>query len=173
MKLKSGAIATISLILLGIAAGCRQVDNVVYSDFVCFDRNGWDPAHSEVFYPWPGDSALADIWKMDVKIVARHSLRCDIESLPLLVETEDENGSIASDTILIDLTKPKENAMGIAESSAIISKGYKPQPGYNVILTSLLNQEDTKGILSVGVVMSQHNTIPKELPFFNGKLPEW
>lgn len=154
MNLTKTAITTVSVLLVIFIAGCRKVDNVVYSRIVCFDRNGWDPMVTPAFNPWPGDSTDAVDNPMNVDIVARYSKKCAIESLPLAVETEDETGQLGQDTIILNLKEGKTDPFGITESKYRLLERYQLRPGFSILLTSLIDREDTEGLLSIGVMMT-------------------
>lgn len=153
------------VILLLLTAGCRHVDRVVYSSFADLPSNGWDPLFTPVFHPWPVDSVMSSADRYDVELVVRRSDACRLRSLPVVVEMADSSGRVTADTVVIPLRDEKSAPAPlpmikssrlsrlIGECRDTIARDFHPAPGWNITLYNLLNQTETRGILSIGVVM--------------------
>lgn len=153
------------VILLLLTTGCRHVDRVVYASFADIPAEGWDPLFTPVFNPWPVDSIMTPTDRYDVELVVRCTSTCQPESLPVVVEQSDSSGRVTADTLFIPLQKDLSSRAPlpmirssrlstlIKECSDTIARDFHPAPGWNVTLYNLLNQKETKGILSIGVVM--------------------
>lgn len=132
---------------------------VVYSHFEDIGSPGWNPADVISFEPFPSDSLINKNDRYKLVLVLRSSSRHDISPFPISVLKEDENGTLSSDTIMIDPQRNPEiserEQYGIREITMTIDPKMILTDGYAVSLSPLARQEHTKGLLNVGIIMKR------------------
>lgn len=158
----------IRFILLFIAsaafvfAGCRRVDNVVWSRYTSIPSEGWDPVNVIPFFPWPEDSINNPNDRYSLILSARFSSRNKVSTLHLVVHQEDEGGDIKSDTLSLRLAPPADSPVGkgayaVYETVDTLERGIAIRPGYCVELQSLSAPENSRGIMDIGLILALDN----------------
>ncbi|MDE7116669.1 MAG: gliding motility lipoprotein GldH [Muribaculaceae bacterium] len=159
---------TTCLILL--CGSCRRVDDVVYSDFATFDREGWDPVCVIPFFPWPVDSVLSPSDRFDLILTLRYSPADASSVIPLEITEEDENGEIGTHRVSVRLRDKEGKPLGrksvyLYEVSDTLRRDFALADGYLVGITSLSPLENTRGLRNIGLTLSLHrNRRPSLFP---------
>lgn len=143
-------------LLTSLVMSCMRSENVLYSHFEQIGAEGWDPLDMLVFEPQPTDTSAATTYRMD--IVVRHSSRFDIRNIPLAVMIENSEGVVRSDTIVISpdgdgRTEAKER-YGVREIRLTLDSALRLSDGYAVTLSPIVERERTKGLLNVGLILT-------------------
>lgn len=142
--------------ILLLISGCRRVDNVVYSEFVSFGEEGWNPVRTVEFMPWPLDSVHASSDRYDILVSVRFNPAEAPAALPLLVRQEDNEGNTVTDTLRIPLRDGDGDPLGrrslvLYDNSVTFRKDTAITEGFALELVSLLPMEKTKGIKDLGI----------------------
>ncbi|MDE5790895.1 MAG: gliding motility lipoprotein GldH [Muribaculaceae bacterium] len=167
---------SIRFILLFIASasllcmGCRRVNNVVWSKYASIPPEGWDPVNVIPFFPWPEDSVNNPSDRYSLLLSVRFSILSNPAPLHLAIHQEDEEGRMKSDTIMLTLSPPEETPVGkgsyvVYETVDTIDTGIPLRAGYCVELQSLSVPENTRGIMDIGLILSEDNNENKETLF--------
>ena len=160
VKYISVFVAANSLALISVS--CAGSDTPVYSHFEQIGSDGWDPCDMLVFEPWPADSADAVSASFDMELVLRYSMRHPVADLPVAVTVEDEEGTVRSDTVIVNSESrgnvDSKSRYGVREIIFPLAGGVRLTDGYMVTLTPVASREHTKGLLNVGIVMTRPDT---------------
>lgn len=139
--------------------GCRRVEGVVWSSYTEIPKEGWDPIHVLGFSPWPEDSVCNPSDRYSLVLSLRFPSRQTLPPITLVVNQEDNERTISSDTIVVHPSAPSVNpfgqgSYGVYETADTIARGLKLSEGYLVELQTLSPQEDTAGLMNVGLTLS-------------------
>lgn len=145
--------------IITLCCSCRRVNNVVYSDFVSFDEEGWDPICVLPFYPSPIDSVKNTDDRFDLILTLRYSPGKATSEIPIEITEEDENGVMATKRLTIRLRdnngKPRgRKSICLYEISDTLKRDFKLPEGYLVNITSLSPSSNTRGLYNVGLTLS-------------------
>lgn len=158
---------TVTLMAL-LSAACTDSDTVPYSHFEQVGSDGWDPLDILVFEPWPADSAAAagSVYRMD--LVMRYSSRFRTADLPLALTIEDENGIVRADTIVIKPADSKNvetrQRYGVREMRMTLDPQLRLHDGFAVTVSPLAAREQTKGMLNVGIILTDSHAPLRRSP---------
>lgn len=157
-------IIILALSLTIILSGCREVDDVVYSEFSIIDPDGWDPVETLEFSSFPADSATFDNTLYDLRIMVRYDRSFSNRIIPLFVEQTVDGNVIERDSVSLVLYDDKgdptgKGSLGVFERFTILEHDMPLKEGYSVTLSPLLNKQDSKGILNVGVSLKRSSSL--------------
>jgi len=154
-------------LLAPLIMSCTQSENVAYSHFEQIGPEGWDPLDMLVFEPWPTDSAAATATTYRMDMVLRHSSRFHIQDIPLAVMTEDGEGTVWTDTIIISTASASKTKTkvryGVCETRLTLDSALRLNDGYAVTLSPIAEREQTKGLLNVGLILTDNHK-PRRSP---------
>lgn len=152
-----------SMLLAGTLAvagltGCDNGKAPSYSHFEEIPSTGWDPLDVLTFEPMPHDSTESRHTNYDLSLVIRHASRHRIASMPIAVTIEDDNGTVSTDTIIIDTESHDSHThittrYGITELHIPICSNVTLTEGYNISLESFREKSSTIGLLNIGLIM--------------------
>ncbi len=133
---------------------------VVYTHFEDIGLQGWASTDIIVFEPMPADSTMSPRQQYDLDMIVRYSKRsCRGEHIPLAVSYEDERGTMRQDTIDVGMQTPQaeeaKEMHGTYEVRIPLERSFTLSEGYAVTLTPLVAQDISKGILNIGLILSQ------------------
>lgn len=165
MRSKSVAFINIAFMLLLVLSfgSCNKngKGKLVYYHFEDIGSSGWDPADVISFEPWPEDSTTAKDHIYRMELIFRSSARHDIKEIPIALVTENENGVITTDTVVVTPEKVGKRKVrtrekfGIRESRFTLRRRMRLTDGYAVSLSPLTEQKNTEGLLNVGLRLFQ------------------
>lgn len=153
----------IFLFILPLLNSCGRLETVEYSDFREISADGWNPAESLEFTPWPADSLRGHSHSYDIILCVRYSSRCLLRNLPLELETVSlyGKGSQRPDTMrfTIPLYTKNDRRKGkgpydVYEVLDTLERGVRLSPGYTLSLTHDLDAASTSGLLNVGLLLT-------------------
>ncbi len=152
-------------LLAPLVMSCTRRENVAYSHFEQIGTEGWDPLDIIVFEPMPTDSAAAATTTYRMDMVMRHSSRFHISDMPIAVMIEDERGVIRTDTIIIRQSDMEDMETkvryGVCETRLTLDPALRLSDGYAVTLTPIAERERTKGLLNVGIILTDSSVPPR------------
>lgn len=143
-------------------AGCRRVDNVVWSKYASIPEEGWDPVNVIPFFPWPNDSITTTSDRYSLLVSVRFAPTKCPAPLHIVLRQEDDEGHERSDTMLITMRIPEvtptgRGAYGVYEQTDTAVTGITLRPGYCVELQTLSHPANTSGLLDIGLILSLEN----------------
>lgn len=153
-------IISVAAMLLMMGSCENEPRRVVYTHFEEIGLDGWAPTDIIVFEPMPADSTLSPRQHFDLDLIVRYSKRsCRGEHIPLAVSYEDERGTLRQDTIDVGMQTPQaeeaKEMHGTYEVRIPLERSFTLSEGYAVTLTPLVAQDISKGILNIGLILSQ------------------
>ena len=153
-------IISVAAMLLMMGSCENEPRRVVYTHFEEIGLDGWAPTDIIVFEPMPADSTLSPRQHFDLNLIVRYSKRsCRGEHIPLAVSYEDERGTLRQDTIDVGMQTPQaeeaKEMHGTYEVRIPLERSFTLSEGYAVTLTPLVAQDISKGILNIGLILSQ------------------
>lgn len=146
--------------LVLLSCGRISNDRNRYIHFEQIDANGWSPEDFIIFQPWPEDSVSAGNSKYQIDLVLRYSSINQLESLPIAILIEDNERTIACDTVIagheteVPGVFSEKEQFGVREITLTIDRNVTLTDGFSVTLNPLLPQANTKGLLNVGLILS-------------------
>lgn len=151
--------------LLLLATSC--VSRTEYSEFKELPKNGWPQGLVYDFGPVTDTICKTDSIPMDVHIVVRHSRRCNIQSLLLKIEEMGLDYDKPTETwVTIPLfehirnnKESRKTSWGVydpIEISTLLRNSIIVPQGYTISLSTPYSPEETQGMISVGITVSQH-----------------
>lgn len=160
MNIRSCGFVLSAAIMIIILAACDLNEHVAWSHFEKIDSDGWDPADRIEFIAQPADSLAALKEQYAGKMIIRYSGRRAIAPFHVVVETENDNGPISCDTILVRLFKDSGHPVGkgnygVYETEYSITPSQRISDGYSVTLYPLARKESTMGLLNAGVIFTK------------------
>ncbi|MGN0238112.1 MAG: hypothetical protein ACI4AK_08545 [Lepagella sp.] len=153
-------IISVAALLLMMGSCENEPRRVVYTHFEEIGLRGWAPTDIIVFEPMPADSIMLSRQRYDLDMIVRYSKRiCRGEHIPLAVGYEDERGTLRQDTIDVGMQTPQaeeaKEMHGTYEVRIPLERAFTLSEGYAVTLTPLVAQDISKGILNIGLILSQ------------------
>lgn len=148
---------TASMLAAGLIS-CEKTGLVSYSRFEKIGSEGWNPEDVISFEPTPADTAESRETHYEMELVLRYSLRSGERRIPIVVNVEDENGQISSDTVAaLDPDWKEKASYGVREISRVVSADMKLTDGYAVSVNPLAPREYSRGLLNVGLKLTRIN----------------
>ncbi len=152
------------VVLALLSAGCREVNGVFYSEFRDIPSSGWSPEKPLGFDPWPADSADS-AGRFDLYMCVRYSGKKPIAPLRARYVCEDESGTLYADTVSFRLFDGNglpsgRGRYGVYEALVPLTGNFVLRPGFGVDLYSLSPEEDSEGLLGIGVVLARSGADP-------------
>ncbi len=149
-----------------ISAGCRRVEDTVYSHFQRIESSGWNPDDYITFMPWPADSAATFKERYDFILHFRYKASRKIKPFPILLTVEDDEGNFRTDTIRVELFSPSGKPLGSGERglyllSDTLLRNRTLLPGTLVTLAPLAPQQMSRGLLDIGLSLTVSKSRPK------------
>lgn len=150
-----------SAAILTSMTSCIHIDTPAWSHFFKVGEEGWNPEDILVFEPESPDSTGFKNPGYDFTLILRSSSRSHIDRLPLAVCIEDNNDIIKTDTIMIESSASNgmvsRNTFGVTETTLDLISDIKVEDGFSITVSPLLNAENSKGLLNVGIEMRESN----------------
>lgn len=146
--------------MVAVCGSCRQIDNIVYSDFMSFGSGGWDPACVLPFSPLPMDSVMDPDERYDLILTLRYSSIGASSDIPLEITEEDENGVTGTRVLKVHLRhdngKPRgRKGICLYEISDTLRGNFKLPDGYMVEIASLSPASNTVSLRNIGLTLSK------------------
>lgn len=158
------AVAIICAAILTSLSSCVHIETPAWSHFFKVGEEGWNPEDMLVFEPQSPDSTGFKDPGYDFTLILRSSSRRPVDNLPLAICVEDNNGIIMSDTLMIGASPSdatvSRNTFGVTETTVDLLSDTKVDEGFSITVSPLLNAENSKGLLNVGIEMRESNLRP-------------
>lgn len=138
--------------------GCRRIDNVVYAEYQPVDESGWNPITVYGFSPWPMDSIYSTSDRYNLEVCVRFNRLRGNPELNMLVRQFFADGGEKADTLRMRLSDRGDGmkcAHGICEVTETIATGIPIEEGYFVEMQSLTPADRSRGLINVGMRMSE------------------
>lgn len=140
-----------------LTAGCRQVGETVYSEFLRVP-DSWSRWETMTFRPTPADTATIREHSYDLALDLRYLEREAPRRVRLVVETEREYGDAHCDTLILNLADRRDEnirrSRGLCEVSDTILRNQRYTVPPTVRVYPLMPASATRGLLNVGITMS-------------------
>lgn len=162
MTLLSKSLLAVSLIWSAYIPSCERHEMPVFSEFVTIPEEGIDPNAIIAFSPEESDTALKFSGAYDMVMVVRYTLQCPTESLEFSLEEFSLAREMPDSTrrqlkLFNSKGRPAgKGGYGVFEIRDTIHRDYFVPEGYSLSVSSMLPRDATKGIKSVGLMISPH-----------------
>lgn len=141
-------------VLMWMGTACNPAEGVSYACFEEIPEEGWDTEDPITFEPFPSDSLSGASHKRILELSLRFSKRSvPAASLPMAVVYDLPDKTLRCDTLAIDVRNNMKRDYGISEVKVVLDSGFISQPDLCVTLVPLCNQQVTKGLINVGLLL--------------------
>lgn len=168
-RLHGWILFSLPLIACGITS-CGKLTPVVYSEFVNIGDKGIPQYWDYTFSPVPFDSTELELGHYDVILIVRYSNKCvsrsvifDIESFSI-TQSHPDSTRVEIPLFKTDGVPVGKGNFGVFEITDTLSRDIKLPEGYVISISTPIPEEETKGIIDIGIKLSRTGQTELNIP---------